>query len=318
MFKKVLQGLNQKKAKVFSLFLICSFLAWFISNLSETYESRAFFTLNYRNLPDSLLLGKNSNNEIEAKLRTSGFQFLYYKIFRSQIDIDVSQVEYRNGQYVLSEEMLRRQMDQQLSQNISLLDLDRNVLDVDLYQVDSKKIPIKANLKLQLQQNHILDGKIMVSPDSIEVKGPKNEIDTIKSIKTAAIQLTDVNEDFSSEVSLVFPKGLDNSIFSEGRATVSGKVSKFSEKVFDVPIQVVNAPEGYQIRTFPNSVTILCKATIERLKEISASDFEIVADYGQLDGSESSKLFLEITESPQKVYDIKLEENTVNFVLEQQ
>tara|TARA_B100000949_G_scaffold234324_1_gene253040 strand:- start:3027 stop:3983 length:957 start_codon:yes stop_codon:yes gene_type:complete len=317
-FKKVLQGLNQKKAKVFSLFLICSFLAWFISNLSETYESRAFFTLNYRNLPDSLLLGKNSNNEIEAKLRTSGFQFLYYKIFRSQIDIDVSQVEYRNGQYVLSEEMLRRQMDQQLSQNISLLDLDRNVLDVDLYQVDSKKIPIKANLKLQLQQNHILDGKIMVSPDSIEVKGPKNEIDTIKSIKTAAIQLTDVNEDFSSEVSLVFPKGLDNSIFSEGRATVSGKVSKFSEKVFDVPIQVVNAPEGYQIRTFPNSVTILCKATIERLKEISASDFEIVADYGQLDGSESSKLFLEITESPQKVYDIKLEENTVNFVLEQQ
>lgn len=251
-------------------------------------------------------------------MRTSGFQFLYYKIFRSQIDIDVSQVEYRNGQYVLSEEMLRRQMDQQLSQNISLLDLDRNVLDVDLYQVDSKKIPIKANLKLQLQQNHILDGKIMVSPDSIEVKGPKNEIDTIKSIKTAAIQLTDVNEDFSSEVSLVFPKGLDNSIFSEGRATVSGKVSKFSEKVFDVPIQVVNAPEGYQIRTFPNSVTILCKATIERLKEISASDFEIVADYGQLDGSESSKLFLEITESPQKVYDIKLEENTVNFVLEQQ
>jgi len=317
-FKKVLQGLNQKKAKVFSLFLLCSFLAWFISNLSETYESRAYFTLNYRNLPDSLLLGKNSNNEIEAKLKTSGFQFLYYKIFRSQIDIDVSQVEYRNGQYVLSEEVLRRQMDQQLSQNISLLDLDRNVLEVDLYQVDSKKIPIQAKLKLQLQQNYILDGKIKISPDSVEVKGPKNEIDTIKSIKTVAIQLTDVNEDFSSEVSLVFPKGLDNSIFSEGRATVSGKVSKFSEKVFEVPVQVVNAPEGYQIRTFPNSVTILCKATIERLKEISASDFEIVADYAQLDGSESSKLFLEITESPQKVYDIKLEENTVNFVLEQQ
>jgi len=103
-----------------------------------------------------------------------------------------------------------------------------------------------------------------------------------------------------------------------GRATVVGKVSKFSEKVFDVPIQVVNIPEGYQVRTFPNSVTVLCKATIERLKEISASDFEVVADYGQLDGSESSKLFLEITESPQKVYDIKLEENTVNFVLKQQ
>ncbi|MHA7831470.1 MAG: CdaR family protein [Flagellimonas sp.] len=318
MFKKVLNGLNQKKAKVFSLFLLCSFLAWFISNLSETYESRAYFTLNYRNLPDSLLLGKNSNDQIEAKLRTSGFQFLYYKVFKRRIDIDVSQVEFQNGGYVMSEEALRRQMDQQLSQNISVLDLDRSVLDVDLYQVDSRKIPIEPMLNIQLQQNYILDGKVKTSPDSVIVKGPKNEIDTIETIKTAPIQLTNINEDFSSEVSLVFPKGLENSIFSVGRATVVGKVSKFSEKVFDVPIQVVNIPEGYQIRTFPNSVTVLCKATIERLKEISASDFEVVADYGQLDGSESSKLFLEITESPQKVYDIKLEENTVNFVLKQQ
>jgi len=263
-------------------------------------------------------LGKNSDHLIEAKLRTSGFQFLYYKIFKSRIDIDVSEVEFQNGGYVLSEEILKRQMDQQLSQNISLLDLDRNRLEVDLYQVDSKKIPIKAKLGLQLEQNYILDGKIKITPDSIEVKGPSNEIDTIKSIKTSLLQLNNVNADFSNEVGLVFPKGLDNSIFSIGRVTVSGKVSKFSEKVFEVPIQVINIPEGYQIKTFPDVVTVLCKATIERLKEISASDFEIVADYSQLMGSESSTLFLEITESPQKVYDVKLESNTVNFVLEQQ
>ncbi len=318
MFKKVLRGLNKKKVKVFSLFLLCSFLAWFISNLSDTYESRAYFTLNYRNLPDSLLLGKNSDNLIEAKLRTSGFQFLYYKIFKTRIDIDVSQVEFQNGDYVMSEEALRKQMDQQLSQSISLLELDRRTLEIDLYQVDSKKIPIEAKLDLQLEQNYILDGKIKILPDSIEVKGPSNEIDTINSIKTSLIQLNNVNADFSNEVSLVFPKGLDNSIFSIGRATVSGKVSKFSEKVFEVPVQVINVPQGYQIKTFPDVVTVLCKATIERLKEISASDFEIVADYGQLMGSESSTLFLEITESPQKVYDVKLESNTVNFVLEQQ
>ena len=303
---------------MFSLFLLCSFLAWFISNLSDTYESRAYFTLNYRNLPDSLLLGKNSDHLIEAKLRTSGFQFLYYKIFKSRIDIDVSEVEFQNGGYVLSEEILKRQMDQQLSQNISLLDLDRNRLEVDLYQVDSKKIPIKAKLGLQLEQNYILDGKIKITPDSIEVKGPSNEIDTIKFVETSLIQLNNVNADFSNEVGLLFPKGLDNSIFSVGRVTVSGKVSKFSEKVFEVPIQVINIPQGYQIKTFPDVVTVLCKATIERLKELSASDFEIVADYSQLMGSESSTLFLEITESPQKVYDVKLESNTVNFVLEQQ
>ena len=163
-----------------------------------------------------------------------------------------------------------------------------------------------------MEQNFILEGKVEVSPDSIEVKGPKNEIDTIESIATAPLQLTNVKSDFSKEINLIFPKGLGNSIFS------TGKVSKFSERVFEVPIQVINIPEGYQIRTFPDSVTLLCKASIERLKELSATDFEVVADYGQLMGSESRTLFLELTQSPQKVYDVKLEENAVNFVLEQQ
>ena len=316
--KKIVRGLNQKKVKIFSLFLLCSFLAWFISNLSETYESRSNFVLNFRNLPDTLLLGKNSEEIMEVKLRTSGFQFLYYNFFKKRVNVDVSQVEYRNGRYVLGEGALKKQIDQQLSQNVSLLDLDRNQLAVDLYQVDSKKVPVKANLSLQLQQNYILDGKLHIQPDSIVVKGPTSEIDTIQEIRTSALQLNNVSADFSNTVSLEFPKGLDNSVFSESRVTVSGVVARFSEKVFEVPVQVLNLPEGYQVKTFPSSVTVLCKANVDRLKEIGATDFVVVADYGQLKGTGNNTLFLKITQRPENVYDVRLQENSVNFVLEQQ
>ncbi len=318
MFKKVLHGLNQKKVKVFSLFLACSFLAWFLSNLSETYESRANLALNYRNLPDSLLLGKNSENEIEVKLRTSGFQFLFYNFVKKRIDVDVSQVVYQNGQYVLADDALRKQIDVQLSQNISLLDLDRSRLLVDLYQVASKEIPIKPSLDLQFHQNYIMDGEPQITPDHVVVKGPESEIDTLNEIQTEPVQFTNLATDFSRDVPLVFPKGLDNSIFSVGRVNVSGKVVKFSEKVFETPITVVNAPEGYQVKTFPNAVTILCKATVERLKGISSSDFEVEADYAQLNGTNKNTLFLIITRKPKNIYDVRLSEKTVNFVLEQQ
>ena len=312
-----MHGLNQKKVKVFSLFLLCSFLAWFLSNLSESYEARAKFTLNYRNLPDSLLLGKNAVNTMEAKLRTSGFQFLFYNFVKKRIDVDVSQVEYQNGQYVLTEDALKKQIDVQLSQNISLLDLDRSRLVVDLYQVASKEIPVKANLNLQFQQNYIMEGKPSITPDHIVVKGPESEIDTLEEIETEPIQLTDLSSDFSKDAALVFPKGLDNSIFSVGRVTVSGKVVKFSEKVFETTITVVNSPEGYQVKTFPNSVTVLCKATVNRLKGISSTDFEVQADYAQVNGNNMNTLLLTITKKPENVYDVRLSEKTVNFVLEQ-
>lgn len=317
MFKKLLHGLNQKKVKVFSLFLLCSFLAWFLSNLSESYESRADFAINYRNLPDTLLLGKNSESTVEAKLRTSGFQFLYFNFFRKRIDVDVSQAVYSNGKYVLTEDALKKQMDQQLSQNISLLEVDRSQLVIDMYQVASREVPVEPNLDLQFEQNHILDGKLEVSPDHVVVKGPKNEIETLRSIRTAPLQLTNLSADFSREMSLIFPKGMDNTIFSVGRVNVSGKVVRFSEKVFEVPIRVINLPEGYQIKTFPSSVTVLCKAAVERLKEISLSDFEVTADYAQLHGAERTVLFLKKTKSPENVYDVRLQEATVNFILEQ-
>ena len=243
---------------------------------------------------------------------------MFYNFVIKRIDVDVSQVEYQNGQYVLTDDVLRKQIDVQLSQNISLLDLDRSRLVVDLYQVASREIPIRASLSLQFQQNYIMQGEPQITPDHVVVKGPESEIDTLDEIQTEPIQLTNLATDFSRDVPLVFPKGLDNSIFSIGRVNVSGKVVKFSEKVFETPITVVNSPEGYQVKTFPNAVTVLCKATVERLKGISSSDFEVEADYAQLNGTNKNTLFLTITRKPENIYDVRLSEKTVNFVLEQQ
>ncbi len=311
-------GPDKRKVKVFSLFLLCSFLAWLVSNLSEQYESRIQVSLNYVQLPDSLLLGKNAQENIQAKIRASGFQFLYYNFFRKRIDLDVSQIGYRDGVYVLSEGALERQIDQQLSQRVALVDLDREELEVDLYAVATKELPVRANLKLQMQQNHMLEGKIEIDPPHILVKGPERELQSLKELVTASLELDDVSSDFSRELPLVLPKNMENSVFSASKVTLRGKVAKFSEKVFKVPVKVLNIPQGYQVQTFPNSVSLICKAGVERLKEISQSDFEVVADYAQLKSPGNSTLIVKIQRHPEDVYDVRLKEgNTINFVLKQ-
>ena len=318
MFKNLLQNLNQKKVKVFSLFLGCSFFAWFVSNLSDSYESRCDFDIHYRNLPDTMLLGKNAINSMEAKLRTSGFQFLYYNFFTKRLDIDVSEASYQNGQYIIPQEVLKKQIDRQLSQNISLLDLDRRRLVVDLYQVASREIPISPNLDIEFQQNFILDGPLEVTPAMIVAKGPESEIDTLRQIETVLMELKNVSDDFELKIPLELPRGLDNTIYSDAQVLVSGKVAKFSEEVFTLPIQVINSPEGYRVKTFPNTVSVLCKATLDRLKEISQSDFEVVADYSQVGNSSQNTIYLEMQRTPLGIFDVRLQEKTVNFVLEQQ
>ncbi|WP_190808995.1 YbbR-like domain-containing protein [Flagellimonas sp. S3867] len=317
MFKKLLTRASNRKVKVFSLFLLCSFFAWFLSNLSDSYESRANFNLYYNNLPDTLLLGNNSAETIEAKIKTSGFRHFYFNLFNKKINIDLSQSVYANERYTLTEDALKKQIESQLSQNISLVDLYRDELFVDLYKVASKEVPIKATLDIQFQQNYILEGALIVEPQTVLVKGPPSEIDTLQQVFTSKVQLRNIASDFSEDIPIVFPKSMNNSIFSISRVNVSGKVARFSEKVFEVPVTVINLPEGFNIKTFPAAISVLCKATIEQLKVMDPDDFEVVADYGQLANSNDNVLFLQLIRKPQKSHGVRLLENKVNFVLEQ-
>lgn len=313
-----MHGLNKRKVKVFSLFLLCSFLSWLISNLSDQYESKIKVSLDYNKLPDSLLLGKNAQDQLEAEIRASGFQFLYYNFFRKHLQVDLSQAVYSGGEYYMTDKVLETQLDQQLAQSVTLIELDRERLLVDLYRVASKEVPVEANLKLRFQQNHMLDGEVWVNPAQILVKGPAHEIDSLRVLETSFLELTNVSTDFSRELPLLIPKGMENSFFSATKVLVMGRVSKFSEKVFEVPIEVLNIPEGYQVQTFPKTVKLVCKATVERLKEISESDFGVVADYAQPKTAGNSILFLEIAQQPADLYDVSLQEgNTINFVLKQ-
>ena len=316
MERNLIAGLNRRKAKIFFLFLFCSFLAWFLSNLSDSYESRTEFTLNYKNLPDSLILGNKAEKTLEGKVRTSGFQLLYYKFFSKRIDVDLSNVAYDNGAYVIDEDVLKKQMDRQLSQNVSLLDLDGTQWEVDLYQVSQKSLIVKPSIELKFEPNHILDGVLDISPDSILVKGPASEIDTLFDVVTEPIILNNLSNDFSEEVSIVFPKDLDNSIFSTNRVQVSGKVVKFSEKVFDVEVRALNVPEGYRLKMFPNTISLVCKASLEELKEIQTEDFELTADYQQVGGSTDNSILVQVTKKPGTVYAVRLQQRMVNFVLE--
>jgi YbbR domain-containing protein len=246
------------------------------------------------------------------------FSFCFIIFFSKQLNINVSKAVFKNGHYVIEEALLKKEIDGQLSQNISLLDLDRNYLVIDLYKVDFKEIPIEPKVDIQFQQNFILDGPIVANPKTVVAKGPASDIDSLSKIETILIELNNIGSDFKVDAALNLPDGLKNTNFSVEKVQLSGKAVKFSEEVFRLPVHTINLPSGYTVKTFPNTVSVLCKATVDRLKEISTDDFKVVADYSQVDDTSGNVLYLELKKVPEQVFDIRLHEKTVTFVLEQE
>ena len=304
----------KRRTNIFLIFLICSALIWLISKLSETYTERTSFAMEFVNAPDSLLFAKASSETVNVRLSANGFQFLYFNIGKKKVQIDLSQVRRRGDKYYVARENYQGQIDRQLPRNMTLLDLDSDTLYVEFEKIFSKTVRVVPNLNLELASNHLLEGELEIDPPTIDINGPSNEIYQVEEVYTVSQSLTDLSEDFNVTVELARWADLSNTTYSENSVRVAGKVYRFSEQLIDIPVKVVNLPEGVEVRTFPNTISALCKARIDLLKTLRPQDFELVADFEKAKEGKQ-ELEVNLLNMPDGVYDAKLNENKVEFIL---
>lgn len=315
MIQKIKNSLKKRKVKVFLVFLFCSTSAWFISNLSESYIGTTTFELNFTNTSDDLLLVKASKDKINVKLEAVGFKFLGFNFKKKDIVIELSAVAKAGKQYYLAPQNYRTQIEKQLPGSMRLIDIEKDTLFFDFQEVISKEIPVKPLLQLSLATNYLLDGTLEITPATVVVKGPRNEVDSITHVMSSKISLTDLTSDFTRTLALDLPDGLHYTTFSASSITISGKVSRFSEKMMLVQIKVLNLPSGTSIKMFPEKVNVLCKGTISALKNLEASDFEVVADFNKMQNNRSKQIALKLNQKPEDLSSAVLQETRVEYIL---
>lgn len=317
MIKRIKKGLSKRKVKLFLLFLICSSLAWFVSKLSETYTSTTTFDLVFDHVPDSLLLTKASRDQIDAKIDATGFQFLWFNFKPKKVYIDLSVAAQSRGRYYVPQKIYTKQIDRQIG-SMTLKDIDRDTLFFSFHQIYEKRVPIISTVEVQLGQNFLIDGVLRIKPDSITIKGPNKEIDTIKSVKTLGMVLPDVTEDFSQNVGIQKWNSLKYTTFSEKTVKLSAVVFRFSEQVINVPVKVINLPDNASITTFPTSVEVVCKASISALKELSPERFDLVADFAAAKVQGNNTLQLELLQQPKNLYSAEPKIIEVEYILKRE
>ncbi|CAZ98896.1 Conserved hypothetical protein [Zobellia galactanivorans] len=300
---------------MFLMFLFFSTLIWLINNLSRSYVSTAKFNLEYVNLPEGYLFKGATDNELKVRLKAGGFQFLGFNFRRSTIAIDLSEAQRKDSMFYVPQDVYKKQVEKQLSGSMSLVDIETDTLFVGMLAVISKKVPVHPNVEMNLARNYLLDGKIETKPDSITLVGPSDEIDSIRVVRTKKLTLPDVNSDFSESVEIYKSEKLKNTEYSDEKVELTAQIARFSEKVFEVPIKMVHFPDNVEVKTFPDKVSVLCKAKLERLKKLEAGDFEVIADYRQLEEGEGHGLKLQLRKKPSGLHSVKLQKDTVEYIL---
>ena len=314
MKEKKINNKNKRKLNIFIIFLVCSSLIWLISKLSEDYTRRTTFNLTYVNAPDSLLLTGSSKQQIDTRLEGSGFKFLGFNFGKKDIRIDLNEVKNNGDSFFINKEEYQKQIEEQLPDNMALLSVDQDTLFVYFKKLFTREVEVVANINLELAQNHMLEGKLKVDPPFVTVKGPRNEVEKVERVYTVTTNLTGISESFNSSLELARTPEMANTSYSTDRVAVSGDVFRFSEQLIEIPVRVENLPEGTAIKTFPNTVSVLCKAKIDRLKSLRPQEFDLTADFNAI-GAGDSKLDVRLKSKPDDVYDAQLTQNKVEFII---
>ena len=302
------------KPKMFLLFLFVTTFIWFISKFSREFTSNLEAEIHYINTPLGVIVSENNYDIVSFDFTTSGFYFLYYKINKPIITIDLPKyIKAGTSSFIISNSELKRTITSQLKNDIIVNNVSIEKMEVFLDKLKTKKVKVSLleNIKFKNGFNSI--GQYKISPDSITISGPTKYLDTLTEIKTELLELTNVNENIVAIVNL--NKSNDTSIsYSEDTVKLDVIVKEFTQKSLLVPVVVNNLPSDLSIRLVPENVTIRFDVAMEDYNNIAAINFLLMCDFDKKNDQEDF-MIPHLIKQPESIINLEIQENKINYLI---
>ena len=311
-FEKVLRQLpNKNRFKFFLLFVLLSFIFWFSTKLSNTYQIEQSFSIHWNNIPKGIVLNHDSS-ELVLSITASGIEILWYRLFKNKINLVLNKNIFIGKEAFVSIDNERFNIQQQLFDNTILNQITTPVIKITYARLGVKKVKITSDPILKFRAGYLSDSPLKISPDSLLVRGSQDVLDTLTIVKTVSFIMENVFESFQKVIAL---ENLTNLQFDIQEVNIKQEVSRYSEKQFILPIEIINIPKSVKVKLFPPTGTLKATMPLTLLNGFNARDFMLVVDYELILKNELTHLPIRLVKQPSQVKKVIWEPKTVNYLI---
>ncbi|WP_456376225.1 CdaR family protein [Lutibacter sp.] len=308
---------NKRKVKVFLFILVLTSIIWLLIELSKTYTSSTIFEVQYTNIPSKKLLQNTSKSEITVTLKAPGFSLLKYKIKKQLLYLNLNYVIKNDSNYYLLSNNQLAYLSEQLSSDTEVINVLNDTIFVELDNNKSKKVPVNPSLDIKFKLGYNLIDKLKIKPDSILITGPEKYVDSIKEVTTEIVKIKDVYKNISLKLVVNQPAKNTNVTFSAKEVSVIGKVDKFTEGSFIIPVTLINIDEGVKVNTFPKEIEVVYQAGLSNFSKITKNSFLIVYDFQQYKNDTLIKYLTPIIEQKSAfISTLKINPSQIEFLIQ--
>lgn len=289
--------------------ILASAIFWLFTTLSKSYENIVVSPISYENLPAD----KTSTEVLPDSLHLR-YQGLGWSIFSSNLNtkkpfiVDYAKV---NGPKLRSSQLLEI-VNKTIKADINILEINPPEINFNFENKFEKKVPVITNVDFTFAPLYDQVSPLSISPDSIFIYGPEDEVKKINQWEALPIAFKNINRNIKNSIGL--KKTTNPTInLSDSIITYALSVEQFTEKTLQIPVKLLNAPEDTEVVILPKKVTLTVQVPLSNYQALSASDFNVTADYQA--ALDDKSITLEIERKPPMVKNVKVSPAFVEYII---
>ncbi|MFL5765522.1 MAG: YbbR-like domain-containing protein [Bacteroidia bacterium] len=302
-------------------FLFCVLLSvffWLLMALSRNYTITVSFPVSYSNFPKDKLIANRLPANIDLELFSSGFNLMIYQIRQQKetvfVDLrDARPLHSQDHYFMLCNEHIDK-ITSQFDPEIKVLQVRPDTIYIDFSKKSMRKLPVKPVLEVTYAEQYQQTDSTIVEPRFVNVSGPAEVLDKMEFVETVPATLKNVSSPVALRMEIARSNEFRQLEYEPSSVEVKVNVTKFTEAILELPIDVINLPKGYSLKTFPDKVSVRYQVAFDNYGKINALDFKAVVDYNKIEAG-SNKLKVQLVTVPREVRSVKLSTEKVEYII---
>jgi len=306
-----------KELLTFLVFVILSFILWFIQKSKENYEATFEVPISYVNLPENYLLTSKPPLYFHVRVEDQGLELLSLasKNF-SPVEIDLSKEEMDgSGIHTIFSGSYEQNIRKRFKSTTKFLSIGPENLVLNYAVEKEKDLPVHVNVDIQFESQYCLNGNITAVPSIVKAYGSREALDTLKDVSTIFLLKEHVKDSLTFKAPLQAPDGIR---FVPDFVDVSIPVEAFTETFLELPVTGVNFPKHQRLVTFPPRVRVTYCVVLSKYSMVKESDFTLAIDYNTLMDEHSESIQkIDLLSAPNYIFNVRINPEETECLVEE-
>lgn len=270
-----LNRIERHRLTVFFSCLIVAILTWLLIALSGSYVYKVASKITYVDPPENKAYHPLQDDSISLQVEGTGWQLLFSRLRLNPQSVGVSLKSLNTRNYIVFSSQLN-ELNKQFESNQRVISVSPDTLFFDFSKRSVKKVPVRLVYELGFKKNYGISGPVKLIPRSVILNGAAEDLKKVSSWPTIPLKIQNVSGSITAKVN--FAEYKSNNIDAYPLSVkVEIPVDKFTEKVIEVPVKVLNS-KGSAVKILPEKVKVTVLAALSNYPVTERDSFVAAVD----------------------------------------